>query len=104
KTDSSVRTASTPWRPGLLDFHALATWHPKVTLLFADIKGFTPLCVEVEPCAVMQMLNDLFSRFDARLDEFGVYKVETIGDCYFVAGGLLQEDTDGMVAVRDTSG
>ncbi|GIM14304.1 hypothetical protein Vretimale_17187, partial [Volvox reticuliferus] len=40
---------------------------------------------------------------DAMLDKYGVYKVETIGDCYFVAGGLIHEDEDGMVAVREGS-
>ncbi|KXZ51758.1 hypothetical protein GPECTOR_11g202 [Gonium pectorale] len=84
--------------PALQDCNALATSHPQVTLLFADIKGFTPMCGELEPSAVMRMLNELFSRFDDLLDTFGV---ETIGDCYFVAGGLVQEDEDGMAVVRD---
>ncbi|GLC35586.1 hypothetical protein PLESTM_000340300 [Pleodorina starrii] len=92
------------WRPAVRDCNALATWHPQVTLLFADIKGFTPICKEVQPSQVMTMLNDLFSRFDANLDRFGVYKVETIGDCYFVAGGLIHEDQDGMAAVRGQAG
>ncbi|KAG2434289.1 hypothetical protein HXX76_008013 [Chlamydomonas incerta] len=88
------------WRPVVKDCNALATWHPEVTLLFADIRGFTPMCKEVSPRAVMTMLNDLFSRFDAMLDDFGVFKVETIGDCYFIAGGLMHEGADGMAAVR----
>ncbi|KXZ50100.1 hypothetical protein GPECTOR_18g76 [Gonium pectorale] len=74
---------------------------PQVTLLFADIKGFTPMCKEVEPRQVMTLLNALYSRYDAMLDAYGVYKVETIGDCYFVAGGLIREDEDGMAAVRE---
>ncbi|GIL60730.1 hypothetical protein Vafri_15251 [Volvox africanus] len=88
------------WRPVVRDCNALATWHPEVTLLFADIKGFTPMCKEVEPRQVMSLLNSLYSRYDAMLDKYGVYKVETIGDCYFVAGGLIHEDEDGMAAVR----
>ncbi|KXZ52603.1 hypothetical protein GPECTOR_9g648 [Gonium pectorale] len=50
---------------------------------------------------VMTLLNALYSRYDAMLDKYGVYKVETIGDCYFVAGGLIREDEDGMAAVRE---
>ncbi|EFJ40061.1 guanylyl and adenylyl cyclase family member [Volvox carteri f. nagariensis] len=69
--------------------------------LYVCPSGFTPMCKEVEPSAVMAMLNDLYSRYDQMLDEYGVFKVETIGDCYFVAGGLIQEDEDGMTAVRD---
>ncbi|KXZ50103.1 hypothetical protein GPECTOR_18g79 [Gonium pectorale] len=49
----------------------------------------------------MNFLNALYSRFDAMLDAYGVYKVETIGDCYIVAGGLIREDEDGMAAVRE---
>ncbi|GIL88989.1 hypothetical protein Vretifemale_16900 [Volvox reticuliferus] len=82
------------------DINKLATHHPQVTLLFADIQGFTPMCKVLEPRVVMAFLNDLFTRFDRRLDEFGVYKIETIGDCYFVAGGLIHEDECGMPAVR----
>ncbi|KXZ50828.1 hypothetical protein GPECTOR_15g514 [Gonium pectorale] len=89
------------WQPVLRDCTTLATWHPEVTLLFADIKGFTPMCKEVEPRQVMRFLNDLYSRYDAMLDKYGVYKVETIGDCYFVASGLIREDEDGMAAVRE---
>ncbi|KAG2439199.1 hypothetical protein HXX76_004562 [Chlamydomonas incerta] len=88
------------WRPVVRNCNALATWHPRVTLLFADIKGFTPMCQELPPRAVMAMLNDLYSRYDRMLDQHGVFKVETIGDCYFVAGGLIREDEDGMAAVR----
>ncbi|GIL56332.1 hypothetical protein Vafri_11715 [Volvox africanus] len=90
-------------RPLATDCSSLATWHEQVTLLFADIKGFTPMCKEVQPFQVMRMLNDLFSRWDALLGTYGVHKVETIGDCYFVAGGLFCYDGDGMVVVRDRS-
>ncbi|GIL46388.1 hypothetical protein Vafri_3161, partial [Volvox africanus] len=78
----------------------LATLHPEVTLLFADIQGFTPMCQVLEPQVVMSFLNDLFTRFDRQLEEYEVYKVETIGDCYFVAGGLIESDEHGMPAVR----
>ncbi|GIL52103.1 hypothetical protein Vafri_8045 [Volvox africanus] len=88
------------WRPMVRDINKLATSHDQVTLLFADIQGFTPMCKVLEPRVVMAFLNDLFTRFDRRLDEFGVYKVETIGDCYFVAGGLICQDEYGMPAVR----
>ncbi|GFR51108.1 hypothetical protein Agub_g13438, partial [Astrephomene gubernaculifera] len=88
------------WRPHIRDCNRLATWHPKVTVLFADIQGFTPMCKVLPPRVVMSFLNTLFTRFDAMLDEYGVYKVETIGDCYMVAGGLIREDEDGMSAVQ----
>ena len=60
-----------------------------MTILFADIVGFTSMSQAVGANYVMQFLNDLYTRFDALTDEHHVYKVETIGDCYMVAGGLL---------------
>ncbi|EFJ42197.1 guanylyl and adenylyl cyclase family member, partial [Volvox carteri f. nagariensis] len=62
--------------------------------------GFTPLCKVLPADVVMAFLNTLFTRFDAMLDHYRVYKVETIGDCYMVAGGLIREDEDGMAAVQ----
>ncbi|KAG2435629.1 hypothetical protein HXX76_006832 [Chlamydomonas incerta] len=79
----------------------LATNHSAVSILFCDIQGFTAMCNMVKPATVMAFLNDLFTRLDALLDAFGVYKVETIGDCYMVAGGLMKVDEEtGAVTVR----
>ncbi|GFR42727.1 hypothetical protein Agub_g3645 [Astrephomene gubernaculifera] len=80
-----------------------ATDHEQVTILFADIVGFTSMCKEVPAKTVMKFLNDLYTRFDTLLDIYGVYKVETIGDCYMVAGGLISKDADGFAAVRKGS-
>ncbi|KAG2499612.1 hypothetical protein HYH03_002551 [Edaphochlamys debaryana] len=74
---------------------AVATQHESITVLFADIKGFTEMSKEVAPAVVMTFLNDLYTRFDSLTDVYGVYKVETIGDCYMVAGGLMARDEDG---------
>ncbi|EFJ49535.1 guanylyl and adenylyl cyclase family member, partial [Volvox carteri f. nagariensis] len=63
--------------------------------------GFTTMCNSVKPATVMSFLNDLYTRLDAMLDAFGVYKVETIGDCYVAAGGLMKVDEEtGAVTVR----
>ncbi|GLC38747.1 hypothetical protein PLESTM_000771400 [Pleodorina starrii] len=48
----------------------------------------------------MKLLHQIFTAFDALLDQYSVFKVETIGDCYVVAGGLIREDEDGMAAVQ----
>ncbi|EFJ45873.1 guanylyl and adenylyl cyclase family member, partial [Volvox carteri f. nagariensis] len=69
-----------------------------VTLLFADMPGFAALCGSLPPRVVMSFLHNLFATFDDMLDHYKVYKVETIGDCYVVAGGLMYEDEDGMAA------
>ncbi|KAG2484320.1 hypothetical protein HYH03_016862 [Edaphochlamys debaryana] len=78
----------------------LATAHKNVTVLFADICGFTSMCNELEPLAVMAFLNGLFTRLDSLCDIYGVYKVETIGDCIMVCGGLITVDAEGFKAVR----
>ncbi|GIL66146.1 hypothetical protein Vafri_19742, partial [Volvox africanus] len=78
---------------------SLATWHPCVTILFCDIVGFTTACSATTPFTVMSFLNDLYSRFDGLVDLYRVYKVETIGDCYMVAGGLVAYDEDGYKSV-----
>lgn len=70
---------------------SLATRHAAVTILFADVVGFTAMSQAVDAAEVMNFLNSLYTRFDRLTDKHHVYKVETIGDCYMVAGGLLPE-------------
>ena len=67
--------------------------------LHADIVGFTDMCSAATPYEVMCFLNLLYSRFDGLVDIYKVYKVETIGDCYMVAGGLVAYDKDGYKSV-----
>ncbi|GFR47149.1 hypothetical protein Agub_g8840 [Astrephomene gubernaculifera] len=67
-------------------------WHPMVSILFADIVGYTNMSQQVDPEEVMMMLHQLYSKYDALCSIHGVYKVETIGDCWMGATGLLVED------------
>eukprot|EP01025_Chloroclados_australasicus_P055988 TRINITY_DN6876_c0_g2_i1.p1 TRINITY_DN6876_c0_g2~~TRINITY_DN6876_c0_g2_i1.p1 ORF type:complete len:793 (-),score=82.25 TRINITY_DN6876_c0_g2_i1:616-2928(-) len=62
--------------------------HGFVAVLFTDIAGFTKLANEQSPFAVMKLLNELYYKYDLLAQHLGVYKVETIGDCYVCAAGL----------------
>jgi adenylate cyclase len=72
----------------LKDEQTIADAHPEVTVMFADIVGFTRMSEEVTPREIVAMLNDVFSGFDALSERYGLEKIKTIGDAYMVAGGL----------------
>jgi hypothetical protein len=60
----------------------LATKYPNCTVYFADLAGFTKWSSTRQPEQVFQLLEALFKEFDAVAVKRGVFKVETIGDCY----------------------
>merc|ERR1711904_264901 len=68
---------------------SLSQRHVGVSVLFADLVGFTAFAAQVDPFKVMGFLNDLFQVFDGMCDEYNVYKIETIGDCYVAAVGVV---------------
>ncbi|GFR50063.1 hypothetical protein Agub_g12205 [Astrephomene gubernaculifera] len=88
---------------GAVDFSAhvgeFATAHDMATVLFTEIVGFTAMSKLVPAAAVMSFLSELYSRLDALVDSYGVWKVETAGDCYIVAAGVVQADQDGFHSV-----
>ncbi|OMJ91440.1 hypothetical protein SteCoe_6020 [Stentor coeruleus] len=65
-----------------------------VTLLYADIVGFTAWSSNKTPAEVVGMLSMMFTRFDKVCVVHNVYKVHTIGDCYVVMGYIGGENRD----------
>ena len=66
----------------------IADGFTEVTILFADIVGFTEISSRTSPQELVELLNKIFSAFDYLTDRYGLEKIKTIGDSYMVAGGL----------------
>jgi class 3 adenylate cyclase len=79
----------------------IAEHHAAVSVLFADIVGFTALSEGLMAQQLVEMLNELFTRFDALARAHGVEKIKTIGDCYMAASGLPEARADHATALAD---
>jgi class 3 adenylate cyclase len=66
----------------------LAEEYKSVSVLFADIVGFTSLSENIAPDDLVKFLNEVFSKFDALAEAYALEKIKTIGDAYMVAGGV----------------
>ena len=74
--------------------HTIADKYPEVSVLFADIVGFTPLVARLSPNEMIEMLGEVFATFDELTGERGLEKIKTIGDAYMVAAGLPEPMAD----------
>ncbi|MCU0542798.1 MAG: HAMP domain-containing protein [Oscillatoriaceae cyanobacterium Prado104] len=80
---------------------AIAEQFDEVTILFADIVGFTPLSSRLPPIELVIFLNQIFSSFDRLTERYGLEKIKTIGDAYMVVGGLPLPKKDHAEAIAD---
>ena len=75
--------------PALKEDDATVADHfESVSVLFADVVGFTSLSERLPPREMADLLNEVFSFFDTLADEYGLEKIRTIGDNYMIASGV----------------
>jgi len=74
--------------------HTIAEQFEAVSILFADVVGFTPLSAVLAPADMVDLLNNVFSHFDTLVAKYGLEKIRTIGDNYMVASGVPQPRPD----------
>lgn len=72
----------------------VAEQYDSVSILFADVVGFTPLAESLAPNEVVEMLNAIFTQFDELVSGCRAEKIGTIGDSYMVVAGAPQRDPD----------
>ena len=74
---------------------------PQASVLFADVVNFTSMSADMSGSAVVELLNDVFSSFDALVEQRGLEKIKTIGDCYMVAAGVPEPRGDHAMVLAD---
>jgi PAS domain S-box-containing protein len=79
----------------------IAEYFPEVTVLFADLVGFTPLSVTMNPIELVELLNQIFSCFDLLCERHGLEKIKTIGDAYMAVGGIPNPRADHAEAIAE---
>ncbi|MFN6488159.1 MULTISPECIES: adenylate/guanylate cyclase domain-containing protein [unclassified Nostoc] len=73
----------------------------EVTVLFADIVGFTELSTRTSPAELVELLNTIFCLFDQLAERHGVEKIKTIGDAYMAVSGLQNQSNNHAPAIAN---
>ena len=81
------------------DDRSIADGFAEVTVLFADLVGFTEISSLASPQELVELLNHIFSIFDQLSQDYDLEKIKTIGDEYMVAGGLPLPKADHAQAI-----
>jgi class 3 adenylate cyclase len=84
---------------GVYTTRPIADFFSNTTIMFADIAGFTAWSSTREPHQVFQLLETIYGAFDKIAKHRGVFKVETVGDCYVAACGVPVARNDHAVAM-----
>jgi guanylate cyclase len=73
---------------------SIAEQYSEASILFADVVNFTPMSSQMKPIELVELLNQVFSQFDALVEKYDLEKIKTIGDCYMVASGVPRPRQD----------
>ena len=73
--------------------------YENVTVLFADIQGFTKIVEHLNPDQLIDELDKFFFQFDMVVDKYKIEKIKTIGDAYMAAGGVPNKNSTNPVEV-----
>jgi len=81
----------------------IADIYPELTIVFADLTGFTLLAAELPAVEMVEILNELFSCFDEVVEQFQLEKIKTVGDAYLAARGIDAPSSDDVRAAADAA-
>ena len=73
--------------------------YDRVTVLFADIQGFTKIAEELNPEYLIDELDNIFFYFDLIAEKYNIEKIKTIGDAYMCAGGIPENKRTNPIEV-----
>ncbi|RVE54430.1 hypothetical protein evm_000915 [Chilo suppressalis] len=62
--------------------------HDNVSILYADVVNYTMVSTTLSPMRMVELLNELFGRFDEASEEYDVLRIKFLGDCYYCASGI----------------
>ena len=81
----------------------IADSFPEATILFAGMHDFSRLTERMTAVAVVKLLNQIYSGFDALIQKLGLEKIKTIGDAYMVAAGVPVARPDHAEAIAEAA-
>jgi guanylate cyclase len=73
----------------------------EASVLFADVVDFTPMSAALSPAQLVELLDEVFSCFDAFVAELGLQKIKTVGDAYMAAAGVPRPRPDHAHAIAE---
>ncbi|KAG6447320.1 hypothetical protein O3G_MSEX004919 [Manduca sexta] len=62
--------------------------HDNVSILYADVVNYTMISTTLSPMRMVELLNELFGRFDEASEEYDVLRIKFLGDCYYCVSGI----------------